>query len=274
MNHFSNKIINWRQGKQWFDQGVHNFKTLKNYWYIVCLVFALLLMLVTQLAPSALPLLVVFLSPIMTAFMMGLCQQLAAKQPNNTGATLNAIQVKLGDFLVLGIISALLSLLFQQLHLQLLNILGLPVELTEAMIQNMTGKEAFVRAVLNLLANLPVAMALAFSPALMLFKNLKPFAAVKLSFIGVLKGWKGFFVLMLLFMLVLMAVVVLASLVLTIVMAFMGTASGTLVNVIAFFFVLTVAGIGICAQYQAYRDIYQTETLDEGTDGTEIYTEI
>lgn len=274
MNHFSQKSISWRRGKQWFDQGIQDFKTLKNYWYIVCLVFALLLMLVIQLAPPAMPLVVVFLSPIMTAFMMGLCQQISTNQSIDTGTPLNAIQIKLGDFLVLGIISALLSLLFQQLHLQLLNILGLPVELTEAMVQNMTGKEAFVRAVLNMLTNLPVAMALAFSPALILFKNVKPLGAVKLSFMGVVKGWKGFFVLILLFMLVFMAVVVLASLILTIVMSILGTASGALVNVIVFFFVLTVAGIGICAQYQAYCDKYQQETPDEETDGTEIYTEI
>jgi hypothetical protein len=271
---FTNKELSWRHGKQWFDQGVFDFKSLKSYWYFACLVLGLLMMFIGQFTPKLMPFTMIFISPLFTAFMMSLCKSQNAGQAIKVPSVISSIQLKLSDFFILGVISAALGLLAQQIHLQLLHFLGLPVELTEEMVKNMTGKEAFVRSMLNMVTNLPVAMALAFSPALILFNNSKPIKAITNSFLGVIKGWKGFVVIVLLFFLLFMAVVICASLILTLVAAMTGGASNLIVNVIIFFFVLTIAGIGICTQYQAFCDIFHQKTPDEDDDGTEIYTEI
>lgn len=271
---FSNKLISWRHGKQWFDQGIMDFKALKSYWYFACLLLGLLMMLVGQFAPKLLPIVMVFISPLFTAFMMNLCRAKHDGKALDIPDILSKLQYKINGFLLLGVISAVLSLLFEQIHLQIQLMLGLSGELTQEMVENMTGKEAFVRSILNLLTNLPVAMALAFSPALICFNNSKPIRAIIDSFLGVVRGWKGFVVMVLMFILMFMAVVVFASLILTMITALTGAVSGFVVNLIIFFFVLTAAGIGISAQYQAFCDIYHQDSPSEENDGTEIYTEI
>ena len=77
----------------------------------------------------------------------------------------------------------------------------------------------------------------------------------------------------LLFMLVFFGVVLMASFVVAIVMAVMGPGSQILINLIVLFFAITVAGIGLCAQFQAYTEVFQQDA-DIDTVETEIYTEI
>lgn len=271
---FSNKLISWRQGKIWFEQGLHDFKALKNQWYLVCLLLVLVISAFSQFAPVATALVVVMISPVVAALMMGLCRCKAEQLPVQFSTVWQKIRSRFNDFFMLGVLSVLLSFLFQQIHTQMLLVLGLPIELTEAMVKNMSGKEALIRTVLNLMTNLPVAMALAFSPALLLFNGSRPLVAIKSSFFAVVRAWKAFVVLVLMFFLLFMAVLIFASLIMTVILSVLGAASHFLVNVIVLFFVFTVAGIGICAQYQAYVDIFEQDQNEQQSETAEIYTEI
>jgi hypothetical protein len=270
---YNTKTFSWRDGKRWFDGGVELFKHAKNYWYLLCLLVGLLMLLVGQLSDVLMTVVVMFVSPLVTAFVMKLCHLIAAKQTVIVSQIWQLIMSHLSAFLILGALSALLSLLFQQVHIQLLVLAGLPLELTEEMVKQMSGKEVLVRALINIATNLPVALALSFSPALILFNQTAPLTAMKQSVFGVLRAWKSFVVLVLLFMLMFFGVMVLASVIMAVLSTVLGANSHGLIQLIILFFAITVAGIGLCAQYLAFIDIFQIKSAEENQ-ATEVYTEI
>ncbi len=271
---FTAKTFSWKDGRHWFDVGVELFKQVKNHWYLACLLMAVLLMLVASVSLQLVAVLVVFVSPLMTAFLMAACQRTQTKQVVTFGLLWQMVLRQLNALLMLGLLSAVLGVIFHYIHLQLLAWFELPAELTEEMVKNMSGKESLLRAWLNLMTNLPIALALAFSPALILFKESAVVTAVKFSVAGVLRSWRAFVALMLLFLLVFFAVVLLASLVIAVLVAVLGPAQQLVVNLVIMFFVVTAAGIGLCAQYQAYTEIFITDTDQNEANGTEIYAEI
>jgi hypothetical protein len=274
----TDKIFTWKDGRHWFDVGIFLFKQVKNYWYISCLLLGVLIVLLSQLSASLVPVVMIFASPIITAFIMNACDKTINKQVLVFSALWQKIVANINAFMLLGVISALLSVIAHYAHIQLLHFFNLPVDITAELAKTMTGGEAMLRTVLNLVTNLPIVLALAFSPALILFQNTKPFTAVKSSVEGVIKSWKAFVTLMLLFMLVFFGIVLLASFVIAIVMTVLGPSSQMLVNAIIVFFAVTAAGIGLCAQYQAFTEVYENGDSDDGTgliqNDTEIYTEI
>ena len=269
----ADKTFTWRDGRHWFDEGIVLFKQVKNYWYLNCMLLAVLIALVANLSMSLVPVVVIFASPLITAFIMNACHKAANNQVLNFASLWQNIVRHINAFMLLGVISALLSVIFQYLHIQLLQLFNLPIEISEEMVANMTGGEAMLRAVLNIATNLPIALALAFSPALILFKQTKPIEAVKSSVLGVIKSWKAFLTMMLLFMLLFFGVVILASLVVAIVMAVIGPGNQLLINIIVLFFAVTAAGIGLCAQYQAYMEVFQQDNKVDEND-SEFYAEI
>ncbi len=270
---FSNKKFSWRDGKRWFDGGINSFKLVKNYWYLTCLLLGVLISLLSSVSAHLVAVVVVFASPLITAFIMNACFKVANQQLLSFAVLWQDVLKNINALMVLGVISAVLSLLAYYTHNQLLQLFSLPLELTEEQVKNMTSSEAMLRAVLNIATNFPIAMALAFSPALIVFKQTQPFEAVKQSVIGVVKSWQAFVVLILLFMLVFFGIVILASLVVAMVMAVLGPSSQILVNVIVLFFALTAAGIGLCAQYHAYMEVFWQD-LESNNDDTAIYAEI
>lgn len=271
---FSDKVFTWKDGKLWFDSGIKLFKQIKNYWYLLCFVLALVMMLSANISITLAGILTVFISPLITAFVMSLCQSINDKTVFTFSSIGSSLLMQLNSFLLLGVYAVLISLLFQQVHIQLLVMFQLPAELTESMMENMSGKESVLRAILNLVTNLPVALAMAFAPALLLFNHSPPHTAIKYSVIGVLKTWKPFVALALLFILMFFAAVMLAVLLISIIMAVLGPASQVMINVIVLLFVVTIAGIGLCAQYQAFIEVFNIQKDDSNIDAAEIYTEI
>ena len=271
---FSAKTFTWKDGKLWFDSGVTLFKQVKNYWYLLCMMLAVVMMLSANISLAFVGLLMVFVSPLITAFIMNLCHNIKQQAMFTFSSLWTEILSQINLLLLLGVYAILLSLLFQQAHLQLLAVFQLPVELTETMLKNISGKESLLRALLNLVTNLPVAFAMAFAPALILFNHLQPHTAIKFSVLGVLKAWKAFAALALLFTLMFFGVVMLATLIISIIMAVFGPASQVMINVIILFFAITIAGIGLCAQYQAFVEIFNINNEPPANHGTEIYTEI
>jgi len=271
---FSDKIFTWKDGKLWFDSGISLFKQIKNYWYILCLLLTVVMMLSANISTAFVGIMAVLISPLITAVVMSLCHN----TQNNTAYTFSSLKSvlipNLQSFLLLGGYAVLLSLFFQQVHLQLLAVFQLPAELTETMVANMSGKESLFRALLNLITNIPLALAMAFAPALVLFTQTQPHTAIKFSVLGVLKSWKAFIALTLLFMMMFFGVVMLAMLLISIIMAVLGPASQLMINVIVLFFIITIAGIGLCAQYQALIEIFNIQQDQDDNEGGEIYTEI
>ncbi len=275
---FTTKEFSWKSGKQWFDSGVNLFKVVKRPWYMTCIMLGMLLVLVGNVSAELVTILMVFASPMVTAFMMKCCQQATVTPTLQFGRLWQPVMENFNALFILGVISAGLSLLFNYLHMQILLANGLPVVLTEELVKNMSGKESLFRACLNLLTNLPVVLALAFSPALIIFKQTKPLTAIKFSALGVIRSWRAFVALTLIFLLLFFAIVMAASLMISVVVSIMGAASPVVINVIILFFLVTAGGIGLGAQYQAYADIYMTDVNqdeDPGEDdGTEVYAEI
>lgn len=267
--------FNWKNGRQWFEQGVMTFKAIKFHWYLACLGLMMLAAFLMQLAPLVVSLVMIILSPVLTAFIMSLCQQLNARQQPAAGQAWAAVIAVINHLLVLGVLAAVLSVLFQLIHNQLLALLGLPLEVTEEMVQEMTGKEALVRVLVAMLTNLPVALALAFSPVLVLLHQLLPWAAMRLSVQAVLSAWRAFLALTVMFVLLTFAIIVLASLMISVLMVVTGGASALIINLIILFGMITLLGVGLCAQFHAYLALFNpADDSGENPDGTEIYTEI
>ncbi len=270
---FSEKEFSWRDGKHWFDAGILYFKVVKTFWYLNCLLLGVGAALLANVSATLTSLVMVFASPLVTAFMMKACANVANMNTVSFSVLWQLILRNLNPLMVLGLITAILSVISQYMHIQLLGAFSLSVEITEEMMKNMTGKEVILRGVLNIMTNLPIALALVFSPALILFKLYQPIKAIQHSFLGFIKSWKAFLTLMLLFLLLFFAVVLLASFVISLIETVMGAGSQMLVNGVVLFFIVTVAGIGLCAQYQAYTEVFQQdEVVNER--GSEIYTEI
>ncbi len=275
---FTHTEFSWKSGKNWFDAGVMYFKQVKMQWYSVCIMLGVLMVLIGNVSPNFVTIMMVFASPMVSAFMMKCCQQANNLAAYNLAKLWQPVIENFNAFIVLGVLTAGLTLLLNYLQEQILLLYDLPLVLTEEMVRNMSGKESLFRACLNLLSNIPVAMALAFSPALIIFKQTKPISAIKFSAMGVVRAWRAFVAMTLIFLLLFFAIVVVASLMISMVAAIMGAASPLVVNVIVLFFVVTAGGIGLGAQYQAYTEIFAADdaSTDEtgGDDGTEIYTEI
>jgi len=272
---FSDKNFSWQDGRHWFDAGIVLFKQVKNYWYLTCLLLGVLMALVSNIALGMVTVLVVFTSPLITAFIMNACFKVKNNQELSFAVLWQDIAVHLNGLMVLGVLSAVFSVIAHTINTQLLHWFGLPIELTPEMLGHITGGDVLLRAMLSMLTNIPIALALAFSPVLVLLKLISPLTAVKYSVLGVLKSWKAFVSLVLLFLLAVFAVIVLVSLLVGIIMAVMGPSSQILINMMALFVGLTVAGIGLCAQYQAYTEIfYNNPESNEDDDDTEVYAEI
>lgn len=271
---FSPKSFTWQDGKNWFNQGIVLFKLVKNMWYVSCLVLGVLFLLLASVALPLVAVLVIFASPMVTAFIMNCCQAVRLGRPLQITMLWQDVFKQLNYFLLLGLISALLSLVMQQVHVFLLSAYGLPVELTEEMAMSMTGKEALLRVFFNLLTNLPVALALAFSPALILFKQAHPVNSIKFSVLAVLRSWKAFIAMVLLIVLVFFGALILASFIGSVVMMVMGNAGQMMANVLVLFFAFTVTGIGLCSQYQAFTELFADDEEEPESKDTEIFAEI
>ncbi|MCB1582754.1 MAG: BPSS1780 family membrane protein [Marinicella sp.] len=269
-NH-SHKPITWKHGKQWLEHGLITFKAVKMFWYFICFVLAILMSSVELLAPSLVPLLVVFTSPFVAALMMAFCQKQQQGSNINPAEIGQMIYSNSSSLMILGLLGVVLSLFFQYLHDQLLIFWGLPTELTQTIIKNMAAKEALIRTILNIFTNLPLAVAFTFSPALILFNQIQPFTAIQSSFSGVMYSWKAFVVLMLLFILVFMVILLFAGFVISTMMMVFGAASNVFIEIMVFFFILTFAGIAMSAQYHAYIDIYGINQQDDNPD-EEMFT--
>lgn len=264
--------ISWRNGKNWFAQGVDSFKQVKNFWYLSCLLLIVAMALLINLSVSFVTVAVIFASPVITAFMMNCCFQVEQQKPMSFVQTWQQVLKPLNSFLILGMISAALSLIMQQIYLQLMSWLNLPIELTQEMVKNMTGKEAFIRAVLNLMTNIPLALALVFSPALILFNKSQPIHAIKFSVLGVIHAWKAFVSFVLLVTITLFAIILMASFLTSLFVVVFGGNGQLLLNVMVLFLVFTITGIILCGQYHAYSEIFENNSKND--DEIEIYAEI
>ena len=188
----ADKAFTWRDGRHWFDAGIVLFKQVKNHWYLICLLFAVVVALISQVAVNMVHVVVVFTSPLITAFMMNACHKSTNNELSHGVSLWQSISSHLNALMLLGVISAVLSVMTHYVHIQMLQVFGLSVELTQEMVEVMTGREALLRTVINVVINLPIALALAFSPALILFKRCQPIKAIKYSVLGVIKSWKSF----------------------------------------------------------------------------------
>jgi hypothetical protein len=269
------QTFTWKNGRQWFEQGVMTFKAIKAYWYMATLALMMVAAVLMNLAPVVVSLIMIILSPVLTAFIMVLCQQLNTQQPLSAAVAWSAVTGTMNNLLLLGVLAALLSVVFQLIHNQLILLLGLPLEVTEEMVQQMTGKEAMTRVLVAMLTNLPVALALAFSPILVLLQGQLPWAAMRQSVAAVLTAWRAFLALTVMFILLTFGIIVLASLMISILLMVMGGASALIINLIIMFGMITLLGVGLCAQFHAYLELFTGPgEAGDSADGTEIYTEI
>ncbi|WP_223789080.1 BPSS1780 family membrane protein [Marinicella meishanensis] len=274
---FNPQPFTWKHGKGWFDAGIQIFLRVKKQWFVACILVGLLMVLVGGINPQLMSVAMVFVAPVLTAYMMNCCR-LAGQTANPTSTGWQAVGAQLAPLLVLGVLSGLLSVLFSYVHDQILLAYGLPVVLTEELVKNMSGRESLFRALLSLLTQLPVVVALAFAPALILFHQTLPFKAMQYSAVAVLRTWKAFMALTLLFMLLFFAILMVASLLFSLMMTLAGGIHAMMINVVVLFLLVTAGGMGLGAQYQAYTEVFVTEDEPDkpngNDDGTEVYAEI
>ena len=260
------KSATWKQGKHWFDDGLKLFNEIKNHWFLLCFTLAALLFLLSHISLNLVSFLMLFVSPVFTALVLMICQQFRKSQPISVASAAQQVMTQLNSLLALGVITVLLGLLLQQMNLQILYLMGLPVEVTKSMLENMSNQEVFTRSIVNFLSNLPLALALAFSPALIVFNRHRPLQAVWLSVKATIKAWKAFVVLSLLFILTVFGVLLLSSLVFAVLTTVIGAASQFILSLMVLILIAVIAGLGLCAQYMAYLDIFMPENEEENND--------
>lgn len=267
---FSPQRFTWKHGKGWFDAGIKLFKVVKNQWYLACIALGLMLMLIGGNNPQLMSVVMVFVAPVLTAYMMNCCR-LAGQVDQLSVAAWPAVGQKLMPLLVLGVCSGLLSVLLNYVHDQVLLAYHLPVVLTEEMVKDMSGRESLFRALLSLVTQIPVVMVMAFAPALILFQDTWPLKAMQCSARAVLRTWQAFVALTVLFMLLFFAIMMAASL-----LTLTGGIPVMLIYVVVLFLLVSAGGMGLGAQYQAYTEIFldDQESPKGPDDGTEVYAEI
>ncbi len=131
---FTNTEFSWKSGKNWFDAGVMYFKQVKMQWYSVCIMLGVLMVLIGNVSPELVTIMMVFASPMVSAFMMNCCQQASNLSSHSLAMLWKPVIENFNAFIILGVLTALLSLLLNYLQEQILLIYDLPVVMTEEMV--------------------------------------------------------------------------------------------------------------------------------------------
>ncbi|MCX7545449.1 hypothetical protein [Marinicella gelatinilytica] len=251
------QTLNWPLGKQWLGQGIKLFQQMQKHWYATLLLVGIAIMVLSMASAQVAMMALMLAMPLMTAWFYLLCR---TQQNNNNYQSMTQLwsscwQLLITRFnvlLLLGVLAVMLNYLMHAVQLGLLNALQLP-PLTPDMAEEILLSEAFLRLLVNILTGLPVALLMAFSPALVMFNGDTPFQAMIRSVKTVLFAWQPILSLTLWLMLLAMA----AAFMLSLLMGLLAGAFGMgIVNIMMLLFMSVMMGVVFSANYVTYDALY------------------
>ena len=163
--------------------------------------------------------------------------------------------------LLLGVLAVILNYAMHAVQLMLLESFQLP-PLTEETAAQINLSEALLRLFINLATGLPVAILMAFSPALVMFNQDTPIQAMIRSVKTVMFAWQAILSLTLWLMLLAMAAAFIVSLLVGLLAGAFGIG---VVNVFMLLFMGVMMGVVFSANYVSYDALYPLND-DKGDD--------
>ncbi|KAA3647475.1 MAG: hypothetical protein DWP95_03055 [Proteobacteria bacterium] len=277
------QALNWSLGKQWLSQGIKLFQHMQKHWYATLLMVAFAVMLLSILSVQVALMALMLAMPLMTAWFYLLCRQ----QSKNGEVLPAAIQLwsqcwqklltRFNVLLLLGVLAVALNYLMHTLQLGLLEALQLPPLTPDAAAEIMLS-EALLRLLVNIITGIPVALLMAFSPALVMFNEDTPIQAMIRSVKTVLFAWRPILSLTMWLMMLALA----AAFVISLVMGLLAGVFGLgMVNVLMLLFMGVMMGVVFSANYVTYDALYpvngdnnDSQDTDSNQQPESIYKEI
>ena len=250
--------ITWSLGKQWLSQGIRLFQQMQKHWYATLLFIGLGVMLLSILSAQVALMALMLSMPVMTAWYYLLCRQSQLTDDSSPdGGRLwsqcwSLLMIRFNWLLLLGVLAVIINYAMHAVQIMLLESLQLP-PLTEEAVAQLSLSEAMLRIGVNLLTGLPVALLMAFSPALVMFNHDNPVQAMIRSVKTVMYAWQPILSLTLWLMLLAMAVVFLMSLVLSLLASAFGMG---VANVLLLLFMGVMMGVVFSANYVTFDALY------------------
>ncbi|MFV0543501.1 MAG: hypothetical protein ACK5L8_07435 [Marinicella pacifica] len=250
--------ITWSTGKQWLMQSIKLFQQMQKHWYATLLILGLAVMILSMLSVQVALMFLMLVMPVITAWYYLLCRRIQTNpQQTQVPGQLwlhcrNLLLTRLNALLILGVLAVALNYAMHAVQLMLLEAMQLPV-LTQETAAEITFSEALLRLLVSVLSGLPVALLMAFSPALVIFNDDSPIQAMIRSVKTVLFAWQAILSLTLWLMLLSMA----AAFVVSIVMSILANAFGSgFIAVFMLFFMGVMMGVVFSANYVTYDALY------------------
>jgi len=252
------QAITWSLGKQWLRQGITLFQQMQKHWYATLLLIGLGVMLLSILSAQVALMALMLAMPLMTAWYYLLCRhsQVSADKEKLSGQLWShcwsLLITRFNLLLMLGVLAVILNYAMHAVQLMLLDSLQLPL-LTEETAAQITLSDAFLRVLVNVATGLPVALLMAFSPALVVFNGDSPVQAMIRSVKTVFFAWQPILGLSLWLMLLAMV----AAFILSMVMSLLANAFGLgVANVLMLLFMGVMLGVVFSANYITYDALY------------------
>ena len=252
------QTLSWSLGKQWLSQGIQLFQKMQKHWYATLLLVIITVMLISILSTQVAMMALMLAMPLMTAWYYLLCRQVQSNpQQGQMSSQLwsrcgSLLLKRFNVLLLLGVLAVILNYAMHALQLMLLESLQLP-PLTQETAAEVSLSEALTRLTVNVMTGLPVALLMAFSPALVVFNEDTPVQAMIRSVKTVIFAWRPILSLTLWLMLLAMAAAFIVSLVMGLLAGVFGMG---VVNVVMLLFMGVMMGVVFSANYVTYDALY------------------
>ncbi len=276
------QTLEWSLGKRWLLQSIALFQVMQKQWYSTIMVVGFTVLFLSMVSGEFALLLLMLCMPMVTAWFYIHCrhrqfyfnegQWLPRHPPLAWSLVWQQLKTRFNDLLVLGLIAVVINYAMYFVQLGLMNLWQL-APLTQELVQQMTIQEAFLRMFINLLTGLPLALLMAFSPALIMFNNNNPFNAMILSVKTVLTAWKPLLSLTIWMFLLMLAASFIVGVINTLLTAFFGGGAG---SVIMLLFIFIMMGFVFSVNFVSYDALFPNDS-EPGTtadDNQTVYTEI
>lgn len=273
--------ITWSTGKQWLMQSIKLFQQMQKHWYATLLILGLAVMMLSMMSVQVALMFLMLVMPVITAWYYLLCRRIQTNpQQTQVPGQLwlhcrNLLLTRLNALLILGVLAVALNYAMHAVQLMLLEAMQLPV-LTQETAAEITFSEALLRLLVSVLSGLPVALLMAFSPALVIFNDDSPIQAMIRSVKTVFFAWQAILSLTLWLMMLSMA----AAFILSLVVGLLAGAFGMgIANVLILLFMGVMMGVVFSANYVTYDALYPPKNghqdgMDSMQSQESIYKEI
>jgi len=276
------QALEWSLGRRWLQQSIALFQVMQKQWYGTVMLAGFGLLILSMVSAQFALLLLMLCMPLITAWFYIHCRHRQLYFSQGQWLTRHSalawplawqqLKSRFNALLTLGLVAVIINYGMYYVQTGLMNLWQL-APLTEELAQQLTLQEAFLRMFINVLTRLPLALLMAFSPALIMFNNNSPFSAMILSVKSVITAWKPLLSLFIWVFLLLMAV----SFVVGVVNALLASIFGAgVTGVIMLLFVMIMMGFVFSTNYISYMSLFPDESDNESSDDESqpIYAEI